>query len=107
VARRRLDQVWKKFAATVVSEWCPSQGRNGLPIFFSKDLGAQHELARGNLALYTGFPYLQRMWRESGFATEADAMANGVGPPALSDALLDSFSLSGHSHGAVSGSRST
>lgn len=67
----------------------------GLPVFVGEDLVAQHELARGNLALYTGFPYFQRMWRESGFATEADAMAGGVGPAALSDALLDSFCLIG------------
>ena len=67
----------------------------GLPVFVGEDLAAQHELARGNLALYTGFPYFQRMWRESGFATEADAMADGVGPAALSDALLDSFCLIG------------
>lgn len=67
----------------------------GLPVFVGDDLAAQRELARGNLALYTGFPYFQRMWRESGFASEADAMADGAGPPALSDALLDSFCLIG------------
>ena len=67
----------------------------GLPVFVGEDLAAQRELARGNLALYTGFPYFQRMWRESGFAAEADAMAEGAGPPALSDALLDSFCLIG------------
>ena len=67
----------------------------GLPVFVGEDLAAQRELARGNLALYTGFPYFQRMWRESGFAAEADAMAEGAGPAALSDALLDSFCLIG------------
>jgi hypothetical protein len=35
------------------------------------------------------------MWRESGFAAEADAMAEGAGPSALSDALIDSFCLIG------------
>jgi len=67
----------------------------GLPVFVGEDLAAQHEFARGNLGLYTGFPYFQRMWRESGFAAEADAMTNGAGPAALSDALLDSFCLIG------------
>jgi alkanesulfonate monooxygenase SsuD/methylene tetrahydromethanopterin reductase-like flavin-dependent oxidoreductase (luciferase family) len=37
----------------------------GLPVFVGEDVAAQRELARGNLALYTGFPYFQRMWREA------------------------------------------
>jgi alkanesulfonate monooxygenase SsuD/methylene tetrahydromethanopterin reductase-like flavin-dependent oxidoreductase (luciferase family) len=67
----------------------------GLPIFLGEDLAIQREFARANLGLYTGFPYFHNMWRESGFATEADAMAKGVGPAALTDALLDSFCLIG------------
>ena len=67
----------------------------GLPTFLGEDLHAQREFARGNLGLYTSFPYFQRMWRESGFAAEADAMAEGAGPAALTDALLDSFCLIG------------
>lgn len=67
----------------------------GLPTFLGDDLGAQRDAARQNLALYTTFPYFQRMWRESGFAAEADAMADGGGGAALSDALLDSFCLIG------------
>ncbi|HVH23502.1 MAG TPA: LLM class flavin-dependent oxidoreductase, partial [Pseudonocardia sp.] len=67
----------------------------GLPTFLGEDLHAQREIARGNLGLYTSFPYFQRMWRESGFAAEADAMADGAGPAALTDELLDSFCLIG------------
>jgi alkanesulfonate monooxygenase SsuD/methylene tetrahydromethanopterin reductase-like flavin-dependent oxidoreductase (luciferase family) len=67
----------------------------GLPTFLGDDLDALREIARGNLGLYTSFPYFQRMWRESGFAAEADAMADGAGPAALTDALLDSFCLIG------------
>ena len=67
----------------------------GLPTFLGKDLAALRDQARQNLALYTGFPYFQRMWRESGFAAEADRMARGAGAAALSDALLDSFCLIG------------
>jgi 5,10-methylenetetrahydromethanopterin reductase len=67
----------------------------GLPVFIGEDLAAQHELARGNLGLYTAFPYFQRMWRESGFVAEAEAMAGGAGAAALTDALLDSFCLIG------------
>lgn len=67
----------------------------GLPTFLGEDLHAQREFARGNLGLYTSFPYFQRMWRESGFSAEADAMAEGAGPAALTDALLESFCLIG------------
>jgi alkanesulfonate monooxygenase SsuD/methylene tetrahydromethanopterin reductase-like flavin-dependent oxidoreductase (luciferase family) len=67
----------------------------GLPTFLGEDLAALRDQARQNLALYTGFPYFQRMWRESGFAAEADRMARGAGAAALSDALLDSFCLIG------------
>ena len=67
----------------------------GLPTFLGEDLAALREQARQNLALYTGFPYFQRMWRESGFADEADRMARGAGAAALSDALLESFCLIG------------
>lgn len=67
----------------------------GLPTFLGDDLDSQRNIARQNLALYTGFPYFQRMWRESGFPDEADQMAQGARAAALSDALLDSFCLIG------------
>lgn len=67
----------------------------GLPTFLGDDLDALRDKARRNLALYTGFPYFRRMWRESGFAAEADEMEHGAGPAALSDRLLDSFCLIG------------
>jgi alkanesulfonate monooxygenase SsuD/methylene tetrahydromethanopterin reductase-like flavin-dependent oxidoreductase (luciferase family) len=67
----------------------------GLPTFLGDDLDALRDVARQNLALYTGFPFFQRMWRESGFAAEADEMERGAGPAALSAALLDSFCLIG------------
>jgi alkanesulfonate monooxygenase SsuD/methylene tetrahydromethanopterin reductase-like flavin-dependent oxidoreductase (luciferase family) len=67
----------------------------GLPTFIGDDLDSLRDLARQNLGLYTAFPYFQRMWRESGFAAEADQMEKGAGPAALSDRLLDSFCLLG------------
>jgi alkanesulfonate monooxygenase SsuD/methylene tetrahydromethanopterin reductase-like flavin-dependent oxidoreductase (luciferase family) len=67
----------------------------GLPTFLGDDLDALRDVARQNLALYTGFPFFQRMWRESGFAAEVDEMERGAGPAALSVALLDSFCLIG------------
>jgi alkanesulfonate monooxygenase SsuD/methylene tetrahydromethanopterin reductase-like flavin-dependent oxidoreductase (luciferase family) len=67
----------------------------GLPTFLGDDLDALRDTARQNLALYTGFPFFRRMWRESGFVAESDRMEQGAGPAALSDALLDSFCLIG------------
>src|SRR6266481_3409887 len=67
----------------------------GLPTFIGDNLDSLRDAARQNLGLYTFFPYFQRMWRESGFGTEADQMKNGAGPAALSDRLLDSFCLLG------------
>jgi alkanesulfonate monooxygenase SsuD/methylene tetrahydromethanopterin reductase-like flavin-dependent oxidoreductase (luciferase family) len=67
----------------------------GLPTFLGEDLDGLRAAARGNLALYTGFPFFRAMWRESGFVDEADAMDRGEGASALSDALLDSFCLIG------------
>jgi len=67
----------------------------GLPTFLGDDLDGLRETARGNLALYTGFPFFRRMWRESGFVDEAEAMERGAGGDALSDELLDSFCLIG------------
>jgi alkanesulfonate monooxygenase SsuD/methylene tetrahydromethanopterin reductase-like flavin-dependent oxidoreductase (luciferase family) len=81
--------------AVADSELGPLDLTLGLPTFLGEDLHAQREIARGNLGLYTSFPYFQRMWRESGFSAEADAMAGGAGPAALTDALLDSFCLIG------------
>jgi alkanesulfonate monooxygenase SsuD/methylene tetrahydromethanopterin reductase-like flavin-dependent oxidoreductase (luciferase family) len=67
----------------------------GLPTFIGDDLDRLRAIARENLALYTGFPFFRRMWRESGFVDEADAMERGAGPAGLSDELLDSFCLIG------------
>jgi alkanesulfonate monooxygenase SsuD/methylene tetrahydromethanopterin reductase-like flavin-dependent oxidoreductase (luciferase family) len=67
----------------------------GIPTFLGDDLDELHDAARQNLALYTSFPYFQRLYRASGFAAEADRMEKGEGPAALSDRLLDSFCLFG------------
>ena len=53
------------------------------------------ELARGNLAVFTTFPFFQRLFRASGFGPEADQMEKGAGGAALSDRLLDAVCLLG------------
>jgi alkanesulfonate monooxygenase SsuD/methylene tetrahydromethanopterin reductase-like flavin-dependent oxidoreductase (luciferase family) len=67
----------------------------GLPTFVGDDVQAMREVARGNLGLYTTFPFFQRMFRASGFADEAAEMEKGAGGAALSDRLLDAVCLLG------------
>jgi alkanesulfonate monooxygenase SsuD/methylene tetrahydromethanopterin reductase-like flavin-dependent oxidoreductase (luciferase family) len=67
----------------------------GIPTFVGDDIAQQREIARQNLALYTFFPFFQRLFRASGFAAEADKMESGAGSSSLSDALLDSICLLG------------
>jgi alkanesulfonate monooxygenase SsuD/methylene tetrahydromethanopterin reductase-like flavin-dependent oxidoreductase (luciferase family) len=67
----------------------------GVPTFVGDDLAALRDAARANLALYTTFPFFQRLFRASGFNDEANQMEQGAGGAALSDRLLDSICLLG------------
>lgn len=67
----------------------------GLPTFIGDDLKAMRDAARQNLGLYTTFPFFQRLFRASGFTTEADKMEKAPGPDSLSDRLLDAVCLLG------------
>jgi alkanesulfonate monooxygenase SsuD/methylene tetrahydromethanopterin reductase-like flavin-dependent oxidoreductase (luciferase family) len=67
----------------------------GLPTFIGDDIEALHDAARANLALYTGFPFFQHLFRASGYGAEADEMESGAGGAALSDRLLDAVCLIG------------
>ena len=67
----------------------------GIPTFIGDTLKAARETARQNLALYTTFPFFQRLFRASGFAEEADRMEQGEGFAALSNRLLDAICLLG------------
>ena len=44
---------------------------HGIPTFIGDDIAVQRDLARANLAIFTTFPFYQRMFRASGFAEEA------------------------------------
>jgi alkanesulfonate monooxygenase SsuD/methylene tetrahydromethanopterin reductase-like flavin-dependent oxidoreductase (luciferase family) len=50
-----------------------------LPTFIGDGLDELRHVARHNLALYTFFPFFQRMWRASGFAAEVDQMEKAQG----------------------------
>jgi len=67
----------------------------GLPTFVGDDVKEMREAARANLGLYTTFPFFQRLFRASGFASEADQMEKGGGGAALSDRMLDTVCLTG------------
>jgi len=67
----------------------------GIPTYIGDDVKQLREVARGNLAVFTGFPFFQRLFRASGFGPEADQMEKGGGGAALSDRLLDAVCLLG------------
>lgn len=67
----------------------------GIPTFVGDDLEEMRNAARANLALFTTFPFYQRMFRASGFAEEAARAEEGAGGAALSDRLLDAVCLIG------------
>lgn len=67
----------------------------GIPTYIGDDIKQQREVARAHLAVFTTFPFFQRMFRASGFGPEADQMEKGGGGAALSDRVLDAVSLIG------------
>jgi alkanesulfonate monooxygenase SsuD/methylene tetrahydromethanopterin reductase-like flavin-dependent oxidoreductase (luciferase family) len=67
----------------------------GIPTFIGDSLEEMRNAARANLALFTTFPFYQRMFRASGFAEEAAQAEQGAGGAALSDRLLDAVCLIG------------
>ena len=67
----------------------------GIPTYIGDDIKQQREVARAHLAVFTAFPFFQRMFRASGFGPEADQMEKGGGGAALSDRVLDAVCLIG------------
>jgi alkanesulfonate monooxygenase SsuD/methylene tetrahydromethanopterin reductase-like flavin-dependent oxidoreductase (luciferase family) len=67
----------------------------GIPTFIGDDIEALRRTARQNLALYTHFPFFQKLFRASGFTAEARQMELGAGADSLSNDLLDSICLIG------------
>jgi alkanesulfonate monooxygenase SsuD/methylene tetrahydromethanopterin reductase-like flavin-dependent oxidoreductase (luciferase family) len=67
----------------------------GIPTFIGNDIEELRNAARANLALFTTFPFYQRMFRASGFTEEAAQAEAGAGGAALSDRLLDAVCLIG------------
>jgi alkanesulfonate monooxygenase SsuD/methylene tetrahydromethanopterin reductase-like flavin-dependent oxidoreductase (luciferase family) len=93
--RVRKSKAWADRGRARAPGMAPLDITLGLPTFIGDDLEVLRDTARQNLALYTFFPFFQRLFRASGFAAEADAMERGLGGAALSSELLDSICLIG------------
>jgi alkanesulfonate monooxygenase SsuD/methylene tetrahydromethanopterin reductase-like flavin-dependent oxidoreductase (luciferase family) len=94
-ARVKQAKAWIDRGRTKASGFGKLDVTLGLPTFVGDDVKAMRETARQNLGLYTTFPFFQRLFRASGFATEAAEMEKGAGGAALSDRLLDAVCLLG------------
>jgi alkanesulfonate monooxygenase SsuD/methylene tetrahydromethanopterin reductase-like flavin-dependent oxidoreductase (luciferase family) len=94
-ARVARSKVWTARGRAKAPEREPLDVALGIPTFVGDDLEMTRETARANLALFTTFPFYQRMFRASGFAEEAAKAEAGAGGASLSDRLLDAVCLIG------------
>jgi alkanesulfonate monooxygenase SsuD/methylene tetrahydromethanopterin reductase-like flavin-dependent oxidoreductase (luciferase family) len=93
--RVRQSWTWAARGRAKAPELGPMDVTLGIPTFIGDDVEALRDVTRQNLELYTFFPFFQRLFRASGFTTEADQMEQGAGGVALSDNLLDAICLIG------------
>lgn len=89
------SKVWAARGRAKVPGRGPLDIALGIPTFINDDIGAARNAARSNLALFTTFPFYQRMFRASGFAEEATKAEQGAGGDSLSDRMLDAICLIG------------
>jgi alkanesulfonate monooxygenase SsuD/methylene tetrahydromethanopterin reductase-like flavin-dependent oxidoreductase (luciferase family) len=94
-ARIARSRVWAARGRAKAPGHPPLDITHGIPTFIGDDLAAMREAARANLALFTTFPFYQRMFRASGFAEEAAKAEAGGGGASLSNRLLDAVCLIG------------
>jgi alkanesulfonate monooxygenase SsuD/methylene tetrahydromethanopterin reductase-like flavin-dependent oxidoreductase (luciferase family) len=94
-ARVAQSKVWASRGRAKAPDRSPLVVAHGIPTFVGDDIEAMRDAARGNLALFTTFPFYQRMFRASGFAEEAAQAEAGAGGASLSDRLLDAVCLIG------------
>ena len=94
-ARVTRSKVWAARGRDKAPGRGPLDIAHGIPTFISDDIEALRSTARANLALFTTFPFYQRMFRASGFAEEAAKAEAGAGGDSLSDRMLDEICLIG------------
>jgi alkanesulfonate monooxygenase SsuD/methylene tetrahydromethanopterin reductase-like flavin-dependent oxidoreductase (luciferase family) len=93
--RTERSKTWIDRGRAKATDLGPLDLALGIPTFVGDDLASMREAARQNLALFTTFPFFQRLFRASGFAEEADQMEQGAGAPSLTDRVLDAICLIG------------
>ena len=89
------SRVWAARGRVKAPHLAPLDLTLGLPTFIGENLDAMRNAARQNLALFTTFPFFQRLFRAMGYTDEAALMERGVGQDALTDRLLDAVCLLG------------
>jgi alkanesulfonate monooxygenase SsuD/methylene tetrahydromethanopterin reductase-like flavin-dependent oxidoreductase (luciferase family) len=89
------SKVWAARGRARAAGRAPLVVAHGIPTFIGDDTGTMRDAARANLALFTTFPFYQRMFRASGFSEEAARAEAGAGGASLSDRLLDAVCLIG------------
>jgi 5,10-methylenetetrahydromethanopterin reductase len=94
-ARVTRSKVWAARGRAKAPGRSPLDIAHGIPTFIGDDIKAMRDAARANLALFTTFPFYQRMFRASGFAEEAAKAEQGAGGDSLSDRVLDAICLIG------------
>jgi alkanesulfonate monooxygenase SsuD/methylene tetrahydromethanopterin reductase-like flavin-dependent oxidoreductase (luciferase family) len=94
-ARVTRGKVWAARGRTNAPGRAPLDIAHGIPTFIGDDIEALRSAARANLALFTTFPFYQRMFRASGFAEEAAKAEAGAGGDSLSNRMLDAICLIG------------
>jgi alkanesulfonate monooxygenase SsuD/methylene tetrahydromethanopterin reductase-like flavin-dependent oxidoreductase (luciferase family) len=94
-ARVTRSKVWAARGRAKAPGRGPLDIAHGIPTFVGDDIEALRSAARANLALFTTFPFDQRMFRASGFAEEAAKAEAGAGGDSLSDRMLDAICLIG------------
>ena len=78
-ARVSQSKVWAARGRAKAPSRAPVDMAVGLPTFVGDNIEDMRNVARANLALFTTFPFYQRMFRASGFAEEATKAEQGAG----------------------------
>jgi alkanesulfonate monooxygenase SsuD/methylene tetrahydromethanopterin reductase-like flavin-dependent oxidoreductase (luciferase family) len=94
-ARVSQSKAWAARGRAKAPGRAPLDVAVGIPTFIGDDIEEMRNAARANLALFTTFPFYQRMFRVSGSAEEATKAEQGAGGDSLSNRLLDAVCLIG------------
>lgn len=94
-ARVTRSKVWIARGRSRAPDRGPLDIAMGIPVFVGDDVEVMRNAARANLALFTTFPFYQRMFRASGFMEEATKAEQGAGGDSYSDRMLDAICLIG------------